>query len=90
MILANWAFQIADIYDALINERPYKSAMSGEQVIDILAEEVDKGWRDPELSAVFIDIVRQRHLDLELPYSMVDELGSDLFADIVWTGAVRR
>lgn len=83
-------FQIADIYDALISERPYKSAMSGEQVIRILEEEVAKGWRDPELTAVFIDIMRQRPQDLELPHSMDNDLGSDLFADIIKTGVLNR
>ncbi|MGZ4955415.1 MAG: response regulator [Methylobacter sp.] len=81
-------FQIADIYDALVNERPYKPAMSSEQVIDILEEEAVKGWRDPELTAVFVDIMRQRPQDLELPHSMDDDLGSDLFAYIGRTGVL--
>ncbi len=79
-------FQIADIYDALTYERPYKAAMSSEQVIRIMEEEAAKGWRDPELTALFIDIVRQRPQDLELPRSMADNLGSDLFADIARAG----
>lgn len=79
-------FQIADIYDALTNERPYKAALSRNQVIRIMQEEADKGWRDPELTAVFIEIVRQRPQDLELPRSMADSLGSDLFADIARAG----
>lgn len=79
-------FQIADIYDALANERPYKPAMSREQVISIMEEEAGKGWRDPELSAVFIDILRQRSQDLALPPNLDNDLGSDLFADIARTG----
>lgn len=81
-------FQIADIYDALTHERPYKPAMSREQVISILEEEAAKGWRDPELSAVFIEILRQRPQDLELPPNMDDDLGSELFADIARTGVL--
>ncbi|MGZ8175884.1 MULTISPECIES: response regulator [Methylobacter] len=80
-------FQIADIYDALINERPYKPAMPREQVICIMEDEAAKGWRDPELSAVFLDILRQRPQDLELPQSMGNDLGSELFADIARTSA---
>jgi putative two-component system response regulator len=78
-------FQIADIYDALINERPYKPALSGEQVILILEEEAAKGWRDPELTAVFVDILRQRPQDLELRSDANDGLGRELFVDIAGT-----
>lgn len=81
-------FQIADIYDALTNERPYKSALSREQVIQILEEEANMGWRDPDLTSVFISILRQRPHDLELPQSMADSLGSDLFADIARAAGV--
>ncbi len=79
-------FQIADIYDALANERPYKPALSREQVIRIMEEEANMGWRDPELSAVFLDILRHRPQDLELPPGMEDELGGELFADIAMAG----
>jgi len=75
-------FQIADIYDALANERPYKPAMSREQVIGIMQEEADKGWRDPMLTAVFLDILRQRPQDLELPTGCDNDMGGDLFAHI--------
>ncbi|MCX7093621.1 MAG: response regulator [Methylobacter sp.] len=81
-------FQIADIYDALTNERPYKPAMRREQVIGILEEEAAMGWRDPELTAVFVDILRQRPQDLELPRSPDDDLGAKLFADIARTGTL--
>ncbi|TRX02637.1 HD-GYP domain-containing protein [Candidatus Methylobacter oryzae] len=79
-------FQIADIYDALSNQRPYKSALSREQVIEIMEEEAGKGWRDPELTRKFLDIVRQRPHDLELQHNVDDDLGSDLFASIVNPG----
>ncbi|MGZ5076842.1 MAG: response regulator [Methylobacter sp.] len=81
-------FQLVDIYDALVNERPYKSAMPVEQVVRILQEEADKGWRDPELTAVFIDIIRHRPESLELPHATGDDLGSGLFADIARTGVL--
>ena len=60
--------------------------MPMEQVVHILQEEADKGWRDPELTAVFIDIIRQRPESLELPHGVGDDLGRDLFADIARTG----
>lgn len=83
-------FQIADIYDALINERPYKPALSREQVILILEEEAAKGWRDPELTAVFVDILRRRPQDLELRSDANDYLDRELFVDIARTGTANR
>ncbi len=49
--------QLADIYDALTTARPYKRALSPEEAIQILNEEVEKGWRDPKLVAMLSDIL---------------------------------
>jgi putative two-component system response regulator len=46
-------FQIIDIYDALTSDRPYKAAFSPEESLAIMAEEVHKGWRNPELVEQF-------------------------------------
>ncbi len=59
-------FQIADIYDALTNERVYKKAFSLEKTIAIFEEETKKGWRDPELVSVFFEILQKRPDDLIL------------------------
>jgi putative two-component system response regulator len=48
--------QIADIFDALTNHRPYKKAFPPEQAMLILQEEAALGWRDPELVAKFAEI----------------------------------
>lgn len=45
--------QLADVYDALTAERPYKRAFSPEEAIAILREETRKGWRDPDLLPIF-------------------------------------
>lgn len=45
------AFQLLDIMDALLYDRPYKSAMPLEQVLGILDDEVRQGWRNPDLVA---------------------------------------
>jgi putative two-component system response regulator len=50
-------FQIIDIYDALVSERPYKQGMPPQAAIDILQEETDKGWRNPELMSQFCNYV---------------------------------
>ena len=53
-------FQIIDIYDALISERPYKKAFSPQKAIAILQEEAEKGWRDPELVSKFGEFIANR------------------------------
>ena len=51
--------QIADIYDALTTVRPYKTAFSAEQALNMMDEEVARGWRDPGLVAVFKKLYRR-------------------------------
>jgi putative two-component system response regulator len=51
-------FQIIDIYDALTSERPYKVAHPPEEALRMIAEEVDRGWRNPELFEKFSEFVR--------------------------------
>jgi len=46
--------QMADIYDALTSRRPYKPAYQPEQALEIMQEETDRGWRDPELMEMFL------------------------------------
>jgi putative two-component system response regulator len=45
--------QMADIYDALTTARPYKPALTVEEALQILEDEVRRGWRDPELVSLF-------------------------------------
>ena len=47
--------QMADIYDALTTARPYKPALSREESEQIFEDEVKRGWRDPELVALFFE-----------------------------------
>ncbi len=46
--------QVADIYDALVNPRPYKPAYSPQQSLQIMRNEVDCGWRDPHVVDLFV------------------------------------
>ncbi|HLK68165.1 MAG TPA: HD domain-containing phosphohydrolase [Bryobacteraceae bacterium] len=48
--------QIADIYDALANPRPYKPACTSDQALDIIHRETDRGWRDPRIVKVFLEL----------------------------------
>ena len=45
--------QVADIYDALSSQRPYKRAFSHDEAIQVMVEEARRGWRDPRLVPLF-------------------------------------
>lgn len=81
-------FQMVDIFDALSHARPYKPAMSRAEVIEVLQDEAARGWRDPELTAVFLDIVQNRPHELDVPATTHDDLGLSLLNDIRRTGAL--
>lgn len=49
--------QVADIYDALVTARPYKSAFTPEDAFHAMEQEVRAGWRDPELVSLFVNTV---------------------------------
>ena len=51
--------QVVDIYDALTNPRPYKQAYSSARALEILQNESDRGWRDKEITALFIRIQKR-------------------------------
>lgn len=51
--------QIADIYDALTTARPYKAALSTREALDVLSAETRRGWRDPELTALFTELIER-------------------------------
>ena len=50
--------QMADIYDALTSERPYKKALSPDEALEIMQQETDRGWRDPGLMSTFTRLHR--------------------------------
>lgn len=47
--------QVVDIYDALTTARSYKEAYSREESFRLMREEIDRGWRDPAVTKLFID-----------------------------------
>ncbi|MFN7922184.1 MAG: response regulator [Bryobacteraceae bacterium] len=51
--------QTVDIFDALTTARPYKPALTSEEAMQILEDEVRRGWRDPELVPLFQQVIRQ-------------------------------
>jgi len=46
--------QVADIYDALTNPRPYKHAFPTARALEVLEAEVARGWRDPDITGLFV------------------------------------
>lgn len=48
--------QIADIYDALTYERPYKPAFPPTEAIGIMLQETERGWRDPRIFHLFTSL----------------------------------
>jgi putative two-component system response regulator len=49
--------QIVDVYDALTTKRPYKRAFSRSETLEIMEEEVKKGWWDPHIFGEFKQLV---------------------------------
>ncbi len=76
-------FQTVDIYDALAHSRPYKTALPLPQIVQIMREEVAKGWRDPEVTAVFLDVLENRPEQLEILPENGRDLGQGIYASIV-------
>jgi hypothetical protein len=76
--LAARIFMIADVYDALISDRPYRKAMSREEIVDYMRSEREVFF-DPELLDLFLEdvdsMVRDRANDENL-------ISSKLFSDI--------
>src|SRR5580658_1017552 len=50
--------QIVVVYDALTTERPYKKALSITDALETMAQEVAKGWWDPDIFDCFARLVR--------------------------------
>jgi putative two-component system response regulator len=50
--------QIVDVYDALTTERPYKRALSTDEAMQTMREEVARGWWDAKIFARFEQLVK--------------------------------
>ena len=48
--------QLADAFDALCSDRPYKKVFSRELTIQTLIDEGEMGWRDRELTRRFVEL----------------------------------
>jgi putative two-component system response regulator len=51
--------QVADIYDALTSNRPYRKALSPEEALAELSKEADSGWIDGLLVEQFKQLIQE-------------------------------
>jgi len=51
------AFQLADIFDALTNDRCYREAMTVEEALELMRREADRGWWDTQIFETFAGLV---------------------------------
>lgn len=75
-------FQIVDIYDALTYERPYKPSFSAEQACAMIAQEAERGWRDPHITRVFFDLLRAEPDAMSATGNTPDDLGRTLYQNL--------
>ncbi len=81
-------FQIVDVFDALRSERPYKPAFSLEKSRQILSEEAEQGYWDPQLTAVFLDLLDEGGESLALPAGAGQDRSARIFQDILDSGVL--
>jgi cyclic di-GMP phosphodiesterase len=53
--------QLADVYDALTTDRPYRTAVPSDEGLRIMDEEAKAGWWDQELFDKFREMIREAH-----------------------------
>jgi len=51
--------QLADVYDALTTDRPYKTAIPWETALLMMDAEAERGWWDRELYAAFREMIQE-------------------------------
>ncbi len=57
--------QLADVFDALTTDRPYRAAMTRDQAFEQMQVEVDLGWWDADFYRVFVDMAYRKGLPFE-------------------------
>ncbi len=53
---------VVDVYDAVTSRRPYQPAQSADDALQILRDEVQRGWRQREIVDAFEGIIRSGRL----------------------------
>lgn len=52
---------VADAYDAMTNDRPYRKGFTNEKAIKIFEDEIASGQWKPEIVQAFLDLLRRNH-----------------------------
>lgn len=63
--------QVVDVYDALTTARPYKKALPVAEALEIMEDEVRRGWWDPDVFAVFTEMITQEESPEPQPRALV-------------------
>ena len=63
--------QVADIYDALTSNRPYRKALSPDEALAELSRQVDAGWLDGFLVGQFTQLIHEICRPLSRDRSMI-------------------
>jgi putative two-component system response regulator len=54
-------FQVVDVFDALTSDRPYRTAASPAAAVEVLREEVARGWWDGRAVEAFTTMLQQKN-----------------------------
>ena len=73
--LAARILQVADIYDALTSNRPYRRALSPEMASSVMATEVHSGWLDCALVSQLMEIWHRPSVPVHREISMRADYG---------------
>ena len=52
---------VADAFDAMTTDRPYRKGMSKETALKIFENEMDSGQWDPNVVKILLDMMRRQH-----------------------------
>jgi putative two-component system response regulator len=54
---------VVDVYDAVTSRRPYQPVQSADEAVQLLREQVERGWRQREIVEAFAGIIRCGQLE---------------------------
>jgi putative two-component system response regulator len=63
--------QLADVYDALTTDRPYRKASSSDVALNIMDEEAALGWWDKDLFDAFREMIVNGHAASSAPFHKI-------------------
>jgi putative two-component system response regulator len=49
---------VVDVFDAVTTVRPYQPTLSMETALQLLRDQVERGWRQPEIVETFAGVIR--------------------------------